>query len=93
MLLFMKMIGTTSLEDIPDNLPNSTTGKMSWLRRMSKEIVDSVFKPTDPDDLHTVIDAMSTEGGKYVYPFCQCRKGEQCSIPLNCLHNQCMHVD
>ena len=72
--------------DIPEGLPLSVDAKMSWLRRFSRDIVDKIFNPTNPDDVKMVIEAMKEPGGRNgaedvpPYPYCTCREGKYLKI-------------
>ncbi len=76
MLLFFKLVKTAALDEVPVSYPTSSNARLSWLRRISKDLVDQVVNPTDADDIKVVAEAMEhDQDAQYVYPFCVCREG------------------
>jgi hypothetical protein len=73
-LLFMKLANLSSLNDEPAAFPASSNARLSWLKRISKDLVDNIFNPTDIDDVKLVAEAMEqhAKSEEYVYPYCTC---------------------
>ena len=78
-VLFMKMTGMASLDDIPEGLPKSKSSRSTWLHRHCRLVVDHVNSATNPDDVQLVEEAMRqpTPGADdtSLFPFCICREG------------------
>ena len=78
-VLFMKITGMASLDDIPEGLPKSKSSRSTWLHHHCRLVVDHVNSATNPDDTQLVEEAMRqpTPGADdtSLFPFCFCREG------------------
>ena len=79
LVLFMKITGMNTSDDIPEGLPKSTQARKIWLRRNCRFVVDQVNNPTNADDVQMVIESMNqvdeVTDETDLFPFCFCRKG------------------
>ena len=82
-LLFMKVSDINGLDDIPDGMPVGIDAKVEWLQRQSRLLVDSVYNPTNVEDVKQAMEAMAAEprhgevlDDANIFPFCICREGD-----------------